>query len=169
MPPPLTNNGPVFEPAPGWGGRLRTWISHNKFFALLMSALVVFLVIFLIIKGTPDPKNLTTLTFISSPVPTALVTTNAVETVRAGDSYTTVARRAVTTAGMASSDSKDYLPGPRLYAETKLARDLQTQPLIIGAKITYHVSTILEYLNEYEGLYPKQKAQWEYWASRVKF
>ncbi len=86
----------------------------------------------------------------------------------AKDNYTLVARRLVTSS-LSVEQARTTPHGARLYAETKLVRDIQSQPLLTGKAITISSEIISKYLSEYPSLSGSQKQQWEAWARSVKW
>ncbi len=180
MNPPLTSNGlplrggaaggPVFEPAPGWGGQIKNWVQENKLFTGVVSALVVVLVIFLIAGGMPNSQDISTIPpLFHSPSPTPPVVSVLIVK---GDSYTTVARHLITEYIKTHPDEGAPTNGQRLFAETAIANEITHSygfPLTVGQPFEYNPMIIKEILAVYPNLSAKQKAQWESWASRIKF
>lgn len=161
-----TSQGPVFESQPGWGGQLGDWLNRNKLYVIPAAVIIVLLLIWWAAASKSNkPENL-----LANPSPSTTFTvekpSGGTETVRKGDSYTAVARRAITTV---IAQATQYTNGARLYAETKLAADLKTQTLKAGATITYSADAITKYLAEYNNLLASQKAKWESWARNIKF
>ncbi len=67
-----------------------------------------------------------------------------------GDSYTTIARKAIATSGAIG-----------LYAETILAEKLKSQPLMVGSEIIVSKKNIEEILASFSSLSPSQRQSWE--------
>lgn len=155
------SKGPVFEAEAGWGGKIGDWLNANKIW--VFPALIVIILILALTRGSGSDSSdvLVSASPTESSAPAPATSSKIVIT---GDSYTTVARRAV-----AVSVSENIGKGARLYAETKLAQSLKTQPLIVGSTITFSESMILGYITEYDTLYPSQKAKWEAMAKNIKF
>ncbi len=152
-------DGPIFEPEPGWGGRLNAWFHGNMLFSVALAMIIIFAIVLLIVKGMPDRRNLTTSVPLSSPSQTPVIS----EIVRKGDSYTLIARR------MIASLNGPPRPGQALYGETVLAQKIKNQRLATGVTITIPRSLILDTLMSYESLSSFQKATWENLARNVKF
>ncbi|MEK7583240.1 MAG: hypothetical protein AAB483_02470 [Patescibacteria group bacterium] len=151
--------GPVFEAEAGWGGRLNAWFRHNLLFAVALVSVILLAIAFLIFKGMPDRRSLTTSVPLSSPTQTPTIS----EVVRKGDSYTLIARRAIASYGSMLQ------PGQALYGETILAQKIKNQPLKTGAVIEIPQKLIAETLTNYNNLSPSQKSKWEAMARNVKF
>ena len=155
------SNGPVFESKAGWGGQFSAWFSKNKYYAFPGAVILLLLIIWIASSYSKPANNL--LTSITPSASTTPVAQSPAITVIKGDSYTTVARRAVISTATGQSS------GAKLYAETKLAHDLKTQPLKIGTMITYSAESITKYLTDYNNLFASQKIKWESWAKNTKF
>ncbi len=158
-------NGPVFESKPGWGGKIGAWVSKNMLYVIPGVIIVVILIIILASSGGPNTATPTTSSSPEFSVPPTLG--DATETILKGDSYTTVARRIVAMSNVASS-----IPtaGAKLYAETRLAQEIQNQPLVVGGSIKYNQKLVLPYLTtDYSALFPSQRIKWEAMAKNVKF
>ena len=157
------NKGPVFEAGEGWGGKISSWLKSNALYVIPGVAILI-LILVLALGGSGDNSTATT-----SPTPSASSTPtlgDAEEIIHKGDSYTTVARRI---AKMSDVSSLIQTPGAHLYTETILAKEIQNQPLIVGATIKYNISHVNEIRNGYQKLYPSQRAKWEAMARNIKF
>jgi hypothetical protein len=163
------SNGPVFESAPGWGTRLGGWLRENWIYVLPAAAVIALIIVLSSANGDNNiqtanilNENEEELQATTTPLPAGSIA----ETVQPRDNYTLVARRLVTQ--MVSSDT-DATRGQRLYAETILQMELQSQPLVSEVNIVAERSRVQEILNAYGSLTDYQRTRWESMAVRVAF
>ncbi len=150
------SNGPVFEAGPGWGKKLGTWMSRNWIYVLPGVAILV-LILVLSSQGNDTTDDLTLVT-ASPSASTSLSPTNGQRiTVVTRDSYTTVARKAITEH---TKNSSDIMPGQVVYAETIIAQKIQNQPLVVGSSIEISHSLIDETLANFSSLSAYQQQRW---------
>ncbi len=160
--------GPVFESQPGWGGRFNKWMGENftKYVLPLLAALVIIIII-----ASRDASPQTNANPNVSPSSTvAAMTDESVmhEQVKAGDSYTLVARRAVSDYVGTMSDSL-YTKGQRLYVETQLASKIKKESLLAGMTIDIKAQDIKDLFEQTKTLTAYQLKRWETYAKNVKF
>ena len=155
------NSGPVFESKPGWGGKLNMWM--RTYLLYIIPAIIIVVLVILAITGESES---TSPTASATPMASATATpSQSSNTVIKGDSYTSIARRIVT-----SLITSETTKGARLYAETTLVQTIKNQPLIVGQSVSYDESAVRTYLTtDYANLFPSQRTKWEAMASKVKF
>jgi len=158
------SNGPIFEAGAGWGTRFSVWARGNLAYILPGIVILALIIVFAFSGGSQNIMDMES----PSPSITQITGVGTREIVRAGDSYTTVARRMIHNM-LSAEQSGQVSKGALLYTETEMSRILQPQPLVVGAEISTTRDTVWGYLNGYDSLYPSQKTKWEFMASRVQF
>lgn len=168
QPLPKSLSGPLFEPEPGWGHAVKHWMRTYLLGAIVPMAIIILNAILLVLYYKhvgPFSGS------AAQPSPSTVVTTagqTLTESVRKGDSYTTVARRIINNMLLIEQTGTTTL-GARLYAETKLAQEFKNQLLTVGSTISYVSPHVLDILSSYRNLSSTQKAKWETMAKNVKF
>lgn len=158
-------NGPTFEAAPGWGGKVTTWFTRNLLY-IVPAAIVIVLIIVVVNTSGSDSEPISDQAS-STPQETSQ-SGDLTVTIQARDNYTFIARRMISNALLVEQTGQ-ITKGNRLYAETVLADKLKAQSLQVGAEISMPISTIWETLNAYADLYPAQRTKWETMAKNITF
>ena len=155
-------SGPIFEAGPGWGSRISDWLRENWIYVVPAIAVIVLTVaIFSSRENNQKQPNASQSTILVAVAPS----TSFSEIVNKGDSYTTVARRAIS---LYVATKSDIIAGQLLYAETILAQKINTQPLIIGSIITIPKILIGETLSSLSSLSEYQRLQWAALQKRLR-
>ncbi len=165
-PPP----GPMFESGPGWGQRLRMTLGGSLWLPVV-SVLVFIIGLGMFINSrntsavrTGKPTSSTT------PMISVINETGVEITIISGDSYTTIARRAITTyINNNPESSKMITPGMRIYAEEQLKKELSRMPLTVGTTFSIKIGDIKAALTKATALTPAQLKKWEFYGNRIKF
>jgi hypothetical protein len=154
---------PLFSPQPGWGGRLREWLSENAYLAVFRLVLFVAIVVLVqsIIRNRP-PAPLAT-----SPSPTLAPAVEGYRPVAArGEGASHLARRAL----------NDYLSefpgqGPLTDAEKAYAVDIlwrgavaaaSRTPFVLheGDSLFFPYSTLEAAVTAAKAMTPAERAAW---------
>ncbi len=160
--PQLLNSGPVFEPGPGWGAKIKNWF--KKYF---YKAILPIIIALLIIYGlTSREKSDFPVNTMASPSPSA--ESIVAQEVQRGDSRTTIARRAL--AEYLTTAIDDILTaGQKVFIENKLSQSLTGAILKIGTSIEIKTDDIKSVIEESKQLTQSQLQKWEEFAQKVKF
>ncbi|MEK7616076.1 MAG: hypothetical protein AAB420_02640 [Patescibacteria group bacterium] len=151
------SNGPVFEAGPGWGGQLGIWMRENLVYIVPGLAVVILIIVLALSGGGNNTSSL-----IANTSPTSSTSApsdrSTTVTVLKGDSYTTVARRALS--AYTANRSNLNLPGELVYAETALASKIKNQPLTVGSSIVISNEAMDGVLAGWATLSSYQQARW---------
>lgn len=127
-----SSTGPIFDPLP----KKNTGV----YLLTLLAFAIVGIAFFQKSTGTG----------VQSPSPSVTTNEDVSVVVEYGDSYTTIARKALNTPGAIG-----------LYAETILSQKLKTQPLKVGSNFKISKKLIEETLSSFSSLSRQKKESWE--------
>lgn len=167
------HGGPIFEPGPGWGERLSTWMKSSfttKILPILAIIVIVLVVASLfgnqgnevkIIKITEENSTSNNTGPTLSAVPFVMIE----QIVQPGDGYSLIARRAIL--DYAERFNITLSNGQRMYIEDTLSKTVSTQPINIGSKIRFDTSDLETLAKQAQALTPQQLQIWENYATRA--
>lgn len=159
-----TASGPIFEPGPGWGIKLKKWV---KKYALggdctLCRAtryVLVFGVVVLLLLIPPTNERRKT-----SPI-----TANKVsETVQPRDGQTHLVRR-ILARYLAQNTELKLINGQKIFIETILRETIPNQLVRVGNEIEIEVGEIKKAVERSKSLTASQLQKWEKYAEGIKF
>ena len=149
-------SGPIFEPRPGWGGQLKSWLNTNWQWVLPTALLVILLLIIGSYLNRPSQQTADTANQTLSPTPFIDFMTISINK---GDSKTLVARHALALYLTANPDI-NLSPEQKLHAENLLVAKVTADQLIAGAKLEFNPDNILIAITAAQKLTPSQLAKY---------
>lgn len=157
-----TAPGPIFEPRPGWGGKLKKWakkyilggdctLCRNARYALVFGIVVLIIM-------TPKINE--------KKQPSPITESGFSETIRHGDGQTHLARR-ILAKYLAKNTEIDLNEGQKIFIETIL-REAIPDILKTGNEVKLESNQIKTAIEKSELLTPSQIHQWEKYTKIVK-
>lgn len=150
-----TLKGPVFEPGPGWGFKVKKWL--GKYFLKIVLPIIVVVAALTIIlpklnsghkQETESPEVIT-------------------QIVQIGDSRTKIARRALAEYLEAYPDDS-LIPAQKVFIENKLQSKLDKHP-VAGTTVNFSLQDIQLVIAQAKTLSPTQLTKWADYAKLVRF
>ena len=159
------SKGPVFESEPGWGGQLGKWF-RNNFTRYVLPLLAAVLVIIGLTALNPSNQSVSVTT--STPSSAEAMSNDVIQQeVVSRDSYTTIARRAVT--AYVEKTGETLTKGQRIFIENDLSAKIKTSALIAGMMIEVKIDDIKNSLERAKNLTASQLQKWEWYGRNIKF
>lgn len=147
---------PIFQPRPGWGGKLKRWFhNHGGMHMLQMLILVILVLTSLAMIRRWDQAQLATATPSASPD----ATQSKYSFIAAyGVGLTHISAQAV---DAYTADQKITLTAvEHLYAVDSLARQLGWRDLALGEKVIFSSQRLAETIISAKALTPQQRTAW---------
>jgi hypothetical protein len=160
--PPLLDPGsslpsPLFQPRPGWGGKLRHWIRENLY--LLVFRVLILAAIVLI--GTSLVHSWRAIKLAQSPSPSPSISPLTVLYEHIAANGVGLTQLAALTLDTYLASHHDLLDTPsHLYAVDALARSAGWRRLIAGEKIVFDTDTLARIVSAAKALTPSQRTAW---------
>src|SRR3989344_4231515 len=158
-----TAPGPIFEPGPGWGEKLKKWskkyiLGWDCTLCRATRFVLIFGIVFLILaRPGVNPQR------EQAEVDGNLI----IETVRPRDGQTHLARRVLAT--YLEQEKIELTGGQKIFIENTLSAKIPEKLIEIGKKITIDAGEIKSAINQSKLLTASQLNKWEKYAKRVKF
>ena len=156
--------GPIFEPGPGWGGRLKKWskkyiLGGNCTLCRATRYVLVFGIVFLLAAW---PK-------INLPKSSVLESLEIVEIVQPKNGQTHLARR-ILAKYLNQNQTLELTNGQKIFIETVLREQIPDDALDqIGSQVKIKSEEIKKLVNQAKQLSPLQLKKWEGYSQRVNF
>jgi len=148
--------GPMFRPRPGWGGRLRGWLSGNVYvvvFRLLLLAAAALVVASLVGRHEPE-------TAFPSPTASPFAYDTYYQVALAGEGMTHLAAKTV------DDYSHDQIPPltldavQHLFAVDALARLAGWKRMELGDGVSFRTAVVADVVATAQSLTPAQRTAW---------
>ena len=157
-----TAPGPIFEPGPGWGGRIKKWskkyiLGWDCSLCRATRFVLIFGIIFLILAG---PR-------INNQEQVEVAKNTVTETVQPGDGQTHLARRLLAKF-LGQNKEISLTKGQKVFIENVLSEKVPKALLVVGQNIPLDLKEIMSAIKEAKLLSPSQLQRWEKYAERVK-
>jgi len=156
-------NGPVFEPGPGWGAKTKSWIGKYFWKVIFPIAIIVLVGYGISTRNADKDKQLDQ----QKAAPSVIQETIS-QTIKPGDSRTVLARRALAEYLKTALD-ESLSSGQKVFVETKLARTVTAAVLKTGNSVDFRLEDIKNFVAQAKGLTQSQLQKWENYARSVKF
>ena len=157
-----TAPGPIFEPGPGWGGKLKKWskkyiLGWDCSLCRATRFVLIFGIIFLILAG-PEINNQERAEVEEKTV---------VETVQPRDGQTHLARRLLAKF-LEHNKEISLTGGQKIFIENTLSEKVPDALLVVGQNVSLDLKEITSAIEEAKLLSLSQLQRWEKYAERVK-
>lgn len=161
---PYIAPGPIFEPGPGWGGKLKKWIKKyilggDCSLCRATRYVLIFGIVFLLLMA---PK------INEKKQPTPITENNISEIVRPGDGRIHLARRMLANY-LAQNTETQLLNGQKVFIETILSEAILKEAVRAGNKVEIETDEIKKAIGKSESLTASQLQKWGKYAEIVKF
>ncbi|MCC6934365.1 MAG: hypothetical protein IT406_01565 [Candidatus Yanofskybacteria bacterium] len=149
--------GPLFTPRPGWGGKLRAWLTDHAY--LLVFRVVLLVALLLIGRSLWHARSLPSTS--PAPTPTPVIAQNIALTARPGDGLTDLAARAIDLLLASGSATIRLDAAQHLFAVDSLARAMGWRRLLLNEELLFKTSDITAAVLQALTLSPSRHAAWE--------